>query len=59
MKRIENAVIIGMGALGQLFGQRICENLPDGSMCFLMDAERKRGTAGTSIPSMAKRFPSG
>lgn len=42
MKRIKNAVIIGMGALGLLFGQRICENLPDGSMCFLMDAERKK-----------------
>lgn len=41
MKRIENVAIVGMGALGLLFGQKISENLGNDTLCYLMDAERK------------------
>ena len=39
---IKNVVIIGMGALGLLFGQRISENLGGDNLCYLMDQERKK-----------------
>ncbi len=42
MKPIENAVIVGMGALGLLFGQRMAECLGQDSFCFLMDPDRKK-----------------
>ena len=40
MKKIENAAIIGMGALGTLFGYEIRENLGNDHVAFLMDRER-------------------
>ena len=42
----DQTVIIGMGALGLLFGQRMQENLSDGSVCFLMDEARRQRHAG-------------
>ena len=42
MDRIENVIIVGMGALGLMFGERIAENLGNEHLCFLMDAERKQ-----------------
>ena len=39
---IKNVVIIGMGALGLLFGQRIHTALGDENFCFVMDDERAR-----------------
>lgn len=41
MKEIRNVVVIGMGALGLLFGQRIQSGVGREHMCFLMDAARK------------------
>ena len=41
MKHIETVHIIGMGALGVLFGQPIRENLGDGQPRYVMDAARK------------------
>ncbi len=40
MKRIEKVAVIGMGALGLLFGDRIHESLGDDNFAFLMDEER-------------------
>ena len=40
MKKIESVAIIGMGALGLMFGQRIHRLLGDEHFCFLMDEER-------------------
>ena len=40
MKKIENAVVIGMGALGLLFGQMIHEGIGDERFCYLMDNDR-------------------
>ena len=42
MKQIDHAVIIGMGALGLLFGQRIQKNLGDEHLCYLMDERRRQ-----------------
>ncbi len=41
MKEIENVVIVGMGALGLLFGQKIAEKLGQERLCFLMDPDRR------------------
>lgn len=41
MKEIHNVSIIGMGALGLLFGTPIRENLGNGQPQYIMDAERK------------------
>ena len=35
MGRIRNVAVVGMGALGLLFGQRIRENLGDEHLLFL------------------------
>ena len=40
-KPVNNVVIVGMGALGMLFGQRIREELGDERFCFLVDKERR------------------
>lgn len=40
MKKIENVVVIGMGALGVLFGQMMHKKFGDERFCFLMDEER-------------------
>jgi 2-dehydropantoate 2-reductase len=37
---MKNVAIVGMGALGLLFGGEIVENLKDGHAAFVMDAER-------------------
>ena len=42
MKEIKKTAIIGMGALGLLYGSRIVENLGEDSVCFVADAERVR-----------------
>ena len=42
MKEIHNVVIVGMGALGLMFGHRMQENLGDGRLFFLMDEDRKK-----------------
>ena len=42
MKQIENAVIVGMGALGLLFGEKIQKNIGKEHLCYLMDAERRQ-----------------
>ncbi|MCR5650001.1 MAG: ketopantoate reductase family protein [Lachnospiraceae bacterium] len=43
MKReIKNVCIVGMGALGLLFGQMINENNKDGENFFLMDEDRRK-----------------
>ena len=42
MGRIRNVAVVGMGALGLLFGQRIRENLGDEHLLFLMDEARKK-----------------
>ena len=42
MNEIENVIIVGMGALGLLFGQQIQNSLGSGHLCYLMDAERKK-----------------
>ena len=39
--RIENVIIVGMGALGLLFGERIADSLGTEHLCFLMDHDRK------------------
>ena len=41
MKKIENVAVIGMGALGLLFGQKIRDYVKDDHFCFLMDPLRK------------------
>ena len=37
MGKIGNVAVVGMGALGLLFGQRIRENIGDEHLFFLMD----------------------
>ena len=39
---IENVVIVGMGALGLMFGKQIEDHLGKEYLCFLMDADRKK-----------------
>ncbi|MBQ9663035.1 MAG: ketopantoate reductase family protein [Oscillospiraceae bacterium] len=41
MDKIENVVIVGMGALGLLFGQQIQNKLGADHLCYLMDKQRK------------------
>ena len=41
-KKGMNVIIVGMGALGLLFGERISRNLGYEQMAFLMDPERRR-----------------
>ena len=59
MRRIENVAVIGMGALGLLFGQRIYEGLGDRHFCFLMDEERaeKHKKDVYTINGKEVRFP--
>lgn len=40
MKQIKTVGIVGMGALGLLFGHVIEENLGPGALCYLMDKDR-------------------
>jgi len=40
MKEIKQTAIVGMGALGLLYGDRIAENLGIDSICFVADEER-------------------
>ena len=40
MKSIESVVVIGMGALGLLFGQRIRQSVGGKNFCFMMDDKR-------------------
>ena len=42
MGKIGNVAVVGMGALGLLFGQRIRENIGDEHLFFLMDEDRKK-----------------
>ena len=44
--RIENVTIVGMGALGMLFGERIANSLGTDHLCYLMDRRRKERHAG-------------
>ena len=44
--RIENVVIVGMGALGLLFGDQMEQKLGPGHVCYLMDSNRKQRHAG-------------
>ena len=41
-RMIQRTVIVGMGALGLLFGQMIAENAGSDSVCFVMDKDRKK-----------------
>ena len=56
---INNVVVIGMGALGLLFGQRIHETLGDEHFCFMMDEERaaRHRQDRYRINGEEKRFP--
>ena len=45
---MKNIAIIGMGALGLLFGGKIIENLKEGHAAFVMDAERAERHRGDS-----------
>ena len=45
---MKNVAIVGMGALGLLFGGEIAENLKDGHAAFVMDAERAERHRGDS-----------
>ena len=40
MKKIENAAVIGMGALGMLYGSRLMTTLGRDNVKFLMDSGR-------------------
>ncbi len=42
MKEIKNVAIVGMGALGLLYGNRIMESLGNSAVSFLLDEERYR-----------------
>ena len=42
MNEIDNVMIVGMGALGLLFGQQIQNTLGAEHLCYLMDAGRKK-----------------
>ena len=42
MKQIDQAVIVGMGALGLLFGEKIQKNIGKEHLCYLMDAKRRQ-----------------
>ena len=42
IEKIEHIAIVGMGALGLMFGQRIRDRLGDDKLCFLMDKDRKK-----------------
>ena len=45
---MKNIAIIGMGALGLLFGGKIIENLKEGHAAFVMDAKRAERHRGDS-----------
>ncbi len=45
---IKNVAMVGMGALGLLFGGRIAENLKDGHAAFVMDVDRAELHRGDS-----------
>ncbi len=42
MKKIEKTAIIGMGALGMLYGERIFTNIGPDSVCYILDEKRMK-----------------
>ena len=47
MKEIKQVAIVGMGALGLLFGDRIAKNMGNESVCFVADSDRVKRYANT------------
>ena len=47
MKEIKKVAIVGMGALGLLYGNRIAENMGNDSVCFVADEARVKRYAKT------------
>jgi len=47
MKEIKQVAIVGMGALGLLFGDRIAKNMSNESVCFVADSDRVKRYANT------------
>ena len=58
MKEIKQTAIIGMGALGLLYGNRIAESLGNDSVCFVADSDRVKRYADTTftINGVEKHF---
>lgn len=59
MKEIKQAVIVGMGALGLLYGSQIMNALGEEAVCFLLDEERyeKYQEKRFTIQGEEKHFP--
>lgn len=58
MKDIERVAVVGMGALGLLFGGRIAEHTEPETLCFLMDGARfaRRGNEPCFINGVERHF---
>lgn len=59
MREINTVAMIGMGALGMLFGERLQDSPEEARLCFLMDEARKKRHQenGCVINGRAVRFP--
>ncbi len=59
MKKIENVAIIGMGALGLLYGNQIMDSMGESAVCFLLDEKRyeKYQEKHVTIQGVEKHFP--
>lgn len=55
---INKVAIVGMGALGVMFGDRIARNIGGENLCFLMDGERlaRHGDGLCRVNGVEKRF---
>lgn len=58
MNRIDQVAVVGMGALGLLFGERIAEHADPETLCFLMDSARfaRHGNEPYFINGAERRF---
>lgn len=59
MKEIKTVAIVGMGALGLLFGHVIEEHLGPDTLCYLMDSSRyeRHGSGTVTINGRSHRLP--
>lgn len=59
MKEIKTTAIIGMGALGMLYGDRILQNLGPEAVCFVADQDRirKYQTMEFAVNGVRQHFP--
>ena len=59
MNNIDRVAVVGMGALGLLFGGRIAEHTDPEKLCFLMDSARfaRHGNEPSFINGAEKHFP--